>query len=30
LFCYALFSSGRAVEASDTFKCYTTVTAAHA
>ena len=30
LFCYALFSSGRAVEASDAFKCYTTVTAAHA
>lgn len=30
LFCYALFSSGKAVEAGDTFKAYTTVTAAHA
>lgn len=30
LFCYALFSSGRTVEAGDTMKCYTTVTAAHA
>ena len=30
LFCYALFSSGRTVEAGDTMKCCTTVTAAHA
>lgn len=30
LFCYALFSSGKAVEAGDTFKAWTTVTAAHA
>jgi hypothetical protein len=30
LFCYALFSSGKAVESGDTFKAWTTVTAAHA
>jgi hypothetical protein len=30
LFCYALFSSGKAVESGDTFKAYTTVTGAHA
>lgn len=30
LFCYALFSSGKAVEAGDTFKAYSTITAAHA
>jgi hypothetical protein len=30
LFCYALFSAGKAVEAGDTFKAWTTVTAQHA
>lgn len=30
LFCYALFSSGKPVEAGDTFKAYSTITAAHA
>lgn len=30
LFCYALFSSGKAVESGDTFKAYSVITAAHA